>query len=132
MKKIITTMAALSVVSIAAPAAAQYRGGNLDNRIEHLQDRLQQGVQRGTISRGEAMPLRDRLRQLTRLERQFSRGGFSRNEQRILQQRIQSLRQQIHYAERSRGGYDRHDRDDRDDRHDRDDDRRDGRRGGGR
>ncbi len=127
MKKLIMTMAALSVVSIAAPAAAQYRGGNLDNRIEHLQDRIQQGVQRGTISRGEAMPLRDRLRQLTRLERQFSRGGFSRNEQRVLQQRIQSLRQQIQYAERS-GRHDRHDRDDRYDHHDRDDDRRDGRR----
>jgi len=107
MKKIVMTLAALSTLSIAVPAAAQYRGGNLDNRIENLQDQIQAGVRRGTISRNEAQPLRTRLRNLTRLERQFSRGGFSRREQDILQQRIRNLRQQIRHAERSRGRHDR-------------------------
>ena len=129
MKKIIITIAAVSALGVAAPAMAQYRGGNLDNRIENLQDQIQRGVHRGTISRNESQPLRDRLRHLTRLERQYSRGGFSRNEQRDLQQRIQTLRQRIQYAERSGGRYDRHDRDhDRDDRRGRDG--RDGRYGG--
>ncbi len=121
MKKIIMTIAAVSALGIAAPAMAQNRGGNLDNRIENLQDQIQRGVHRGTISRYEAQPLRERLRQLTRLERQYSRGGFSRYERNDLQQRIQTLRQRIQYAERSRSRYDRRDRDDR---HDRDDDRR--------
>jgi hypothetical protein len=103
MKKIVITLAAISALSMAAPAAAQNRGRNLDNRIENLQDQIQQGVRRGTISRNEAQPLRTRLRDLTRLERQFSRGGFTRREQNILQQRIQNLRQQINFAERSRG-----------------------------
>jgi chromosome segregation ATPase len=117
MKKTMMTIAAVSVLATAAPAFAQYRGQNLDNRIENLQSQLQQGVQRGTISRNEAQPLRERLRQLTRLERQYSRGGFSRSEQNDLQRRIQTLRQQIQHASRD-GRYDRDGRDGRDGRDD--------------
>jgi hypothetical protein len=126
MKTMFITIAALTAVAVAAPAAAQNRGGYGDVRVEHLQDQLQQGVQRGTISRQEAMPLRERLRQLTRLERQYSRDGLNRRERHDLQQRIQTLRQQIRFAAsnggrdgRGRGGHDGHD-DDRDGRHGRD------------
>ena len=116
MKKTLMTIAALSALASAAPGIAQNRGGNLDNRIDALQSQLQQGVQRGTITRNEAQPLRERLRQLERLERQYSRGGFSRSEQQDLQRRIQTLRQQIQYAERN-GRHDRRDhRDHRDGR----------------
>ncbi len=101
MKKILITIAAVSALAAGAPALAQNRGGNFDNRIEALQGQLQQGIQRGTISRNEAAPLRDRLRQLSQLERQYSRGGFNQREQNTLQQRTQSLRQQIQFAERS-------------------------------
>jgi len=111
MKKIMMTIAAVSVLGTAAPAFAQARGQNFDNRIENLRSQIQQGVQRGTISRNEAQPLRERLRQLTRLERQYSRGGFSRSEQNDLQRRIQTLRQQIQHASRD-GRYDRDGRDD--------------------
>jgi hypothetical protein len=147
MKKIVILAAALSAISLAAPAAAQDRyGGNaygyangngIQARTDQLRQRLQFGVQRGTISRQEAVYLRDGVRQLTRLERQYSRDGFSRNERRFLQDRIQQLQQQIHAAERNRD--DRYGRDDdrdgrgwsdgRDDRNDGerrwDDDRRD-------
>ncbi len=100
-EKILITIAAVSALAAGAPALAQNRGGNFDNRIEALQGQLQQGIQRGTISRNEAAPLRDRLRQLSQLERQYSRGGFNQREQNTLQQRTQSLRQQIQFAERS-------------------------------
>jgi Ni/Co efflux regulator RcnB len=103
MNKILMTVAAVSSLATAMPAMAQHRGQNLDNRVEALQEDIQQGVRRGTISRYEARPLRDHLRQLTRLERHYSRGGFNRNEQRDLQQRIRTLRQQINYAEHERG-----------------------------
>ncbi|HEY0012088.1 MAG TPA: hypothetical protein VGB79_04460 [Allosphingosinicella sp.] len=110
MKKIILSIAAAAALSAgaAAPAAAQNRGSGLDNRIEALQQQIQHGVQRGTISRNEAQPLRDQLRDLTRLERQYSRGGFTRAEQRSLQTGIQNLRQRIAYAAASRNnGYGR-------------------------
>ena len=124
MKKIITLVAALSAIGLAAPAVAQDRYGNnngygygngyggIQARTDQLRERLQFGVQRGTISRQEAGYLRDGLRQLTRLERQYSRDGLSRYERRDLQGRIQQLQQQIQIAERSR-----------DNRYGRDDDR---------
>ena len=124
MKKTIIIAAALSAIGLAVPAAAQNRYGN-DNsygygngqtgiyaRTDQLRQRLQFGVQRGTISRQEAVYLRDGVRQLTRLGRQYSRDGFSRYERRDLQGRIQQLQQQIHLAERNRD--DRYGRDDRD------------------
>jgi len=150
MKKIITIVAALSAIGLAAPAVAQDRYGNNNNaygyangnggiqaRTAQLQRRFQIGVQRGTISRQEARYLSDGFRQLNRLERQYSRRGINRNERRDLQQRIQQLQQQIQHAERSRDSrYGRdNDRDDRrdgrdwnDGRGDRDDRRNDDRR----
>ena len=97
MAKLIIGIAATAALSAgAAPATAQGSGSNLDNRIENLQ----QQIQRGTISRSE-------VREMTRLESQYSRGGFTRFEQRSLQQRIQNLRQKIQFAE-ARGN--RHER----------------------
>jgi hypothetical protein len=114
MKKLIMTMAAVSVLAMAAPATAQYASGNFDARINQLQANLQAGVQSGRITRGEAVQLRDRLRQLTQLERQYSRDGLTRAERNELQQRIQTLRQQIRAAERNGDNRPRYDNDDND------------------
>lgn len=131
MKKIMMTLAAVSTLAVAAPAAAQYGGGNFNVRIDQLQANLQAGVQSGRITRNEAQPLRQQIRALNDLERQFSRDGLSRGERDQLQQRVQMLRQQIRMAERNgdnRGRYDRDDDDrrygDRDDRRYHDDGRR--------
>lgn len=122
MKKIMMTMAAMSAFAIAAPAFAQSGGGNFNVRIDQLQTNLQAGVQSGRITRNEAQPLREQIRALNNLERQFSRDGLSRGERDQLQQRVQTLRQQIRLAERNGDNRGRYDRDDR--RYDRDDDRR--------
>lgn len=108
MKNILMTLAAVSAVAMAAPASAQYANTAFDARINELQANLQAGVQSGRITRNEAVPLRDRLRQLSMLERQYSRNGLTRGERDQLQLRIQTLRQQIRYAERNgatRPGY---------------------------
>ena len=117
---------ATSAIAAAAPASAQsgvYRGngyGNVEVRAEQLQMRLQAGVRSGAITRAEAMPLRDQLRQLMRLETLYARDGISGRERADLQHRINSLRQGIRMAERSGGG--RYGRDDnRDDRYSRGD-----------
>jgi hypothetical protein len=118
MKKILTALAALSAIGLAAPAVAQDRWGNqngygynnggngIEQRLEQLRQRLQFGIQRGTISRQEAVYLRDGVRQVSRLERQYSRDGLSRQERRFLQNRVQQLQQQLHAAERNRDGRD--------------------------
>jgi hypothetical protein len=125
MNKFIATMAAVSTIALAAPAVAQpgyqqqdsYRGGNADAnlsaRIGQLQMRLQAGVQNGSISRREAMPLRQQLRQLTQLERQFSANGISGQERGELQRRMRDLRQGIRRADgNDQASWDNYDRED--------------------
>ncbi|HYJ29531.1 MAG TPA: hypothetical protein VEW25_04240 [Allosphingosinicella sp.] len=114
MKKIILALAATTALAAAMPAAAQTAGGNVNVRIGDLQTQLQAGVRTGSITRSEAMPLREQLRQLEALERQYSVGGFTMQERSALQSRIANLRQGIGMA--GGNGDDRADRGDRDDR----------------
>jgi hypothetical protein len=122
MNKIILALAATTAFAAAAPASAQYgMGGNGQIRSDQLQMQLQAGVRSGAISRAEAMPLRDQLTQLIRLERLYARDGISGRERADLQYRINTLRQGIRMAERTGDG--RYGRDDdRDGRYDRGDD----------
>jgi hypothetical protein len=123
MNKIIIALAASAAFAGAAPALAQSGGyggyGNAQLRSDQLQMQLQAGIRSGAITRAEAMPLREQLRQLTRLETLYARDGISGRERADLQHRINSLRQGIRMAERNGDG--RYGRDD--DRLDRDDDR---------
>ncbi len=147
MKTLLLGMAAVSAVTIAAPAAAQYQSNNsryqsndyryqndarygnqqayageagLDNRIANLDQRLQAGIRSGAIDRTEARDLRVEMRDLIRLEARYSADGLSVAERQELQGRIRALRQNLRTADN--GAYDRYDSDDRygwDDRDDR-------------
>jgi hypothetical protein len=103
MNKIIIALAATTAFAAAAPAAAQY-GGNSQLRTVELQAQLQAGIDSGAIRRGEAMPLTRQLRELTQLERLYSRGGFTVRERSDLQSRSASLREAIRTAERDGDG----------------------------
>jgi hypothetical protein len=143
MKKILTSMAAVSALAIAAPAVAQsgygqgsygqgsygqggygqngypqngygqygaQANGNVSARAGQLQARIDAGVQSGTISRQEAVSLRQQLRQLVQLERRYAANGISGQERADLQQRLRYVRQQLRTAEgRGQGGWDRDD-----------------------
>jgi hypothetical protein len=121
-KTLFIALAATSAIAAAAPASAQsggYGNSNVEVRADQLQMRLQAGIRSGAITRAEAVPLREQLRQLMRLETLYARDGISGRERADLQHRINSLRQGIRMAERGADG--RYGRDD--DRYDRDDDR---------
>jgi hypothetical protein len=109
MKKIIIALAATTAFVGAVPAAAQYARGSFDLRLEQLQSQLQAGIQSGGITRSEATPLRERLREISQLERQFGRDGFTMQERTELQNRVARLREEIRVA--ARNGNDRYDRD---------------------
>ena len=119
MKKMLWTMAALSALAAAAPAAAQYgysRDGDvsIDRRIDQLEYRLEDGIRRGAFSDREANGLRTELWQIRRLEGQYGRNGFSSWELNDLDRRILFLGDQLRGAEPSYdrgGGYDRSDDD---------------------
>jgi hypothetical protein len=117
MKKILLAMTAIGALAVAAPATAQYgsqasvnAGGGIGitNRIAQLDARLQAGIRSGEIDRREARSLRMQIRQLTRLEAQYSANGLSRDERRDLQQRIRTLREQMRLADNN--SWDRNER----------------------
>ena len=124
MNRILLTMTAVGALAVAAPAAAQSGGENLNasariqNRIAQLEARIEAGVDAGTISRAEERTLRRQLMRLTRLERQFSRNGLTDVERNDLQSRIRALRHEIRTADGRMGRDDQWgDRDDDDDRY---------------
>lgn len=117
MNKILLSMAAVGAIAVAAPAAlAQtgYYGTNINtsagisNQIAQLEARLDAGVQARLIDRTEAREIRMDLRELRRLERQYSYSGFTQAERQDLRQRLRSLRQEIRIADNGR--YDRDNR----------------------
>lgn len=120
MKKIYMTLAAVSALAVTAPVAAQQRSPYRpapqswnDNRqnTQQLQMRFDAGLRSGAISRREAMGLRTQLRQLTQLERQYSRAGFNDWERRALRERSRTLNMSLMAAERSgNGGFGRDER----------------------
>ncbi|CAA9251725.1 MAG: hypothetical protein AVDCRST_MAG93-1789, partial [uncultured Chloroflexia bacterium] len=104
MKKHLLSIIALPMLLVSAPAATQYypspqdqyanhRSGNFSVRIDQLRARLQAGVQNGSISRREAGPIRQQIRQLNQLERQYGANGLSSQERAALQHRIRMIRQ---------------------------------------
>ena len=112
MKIIYLTTAALLA---AAPAAAQPWQGQRTQSAA-LQIQIEAGVRSGAISQRELVPLRESLRQLSMLERQYSPGGISGRENARLQQDGNALRQQIAFASSQRGnayGNNRYDTDQR-------------------
>ena len=132
MKKLLLTVTAISALAAAAPAAAQYSsqgnyqnnnqnyqnnnqgnwnaggGVGISNRIGQLESRLQAGIQSGVIDRTEGREIRMDLRDLRRLERQYSADGLSQTERQDLQQRLRTIRQDIRLADN--GQFDRDNR----------------------
>ncbi|MEA3009779.1 MAG: hypothetical protein QOJ91_1471 [Sphingomonadales bacterium] len=122
MNKILLSMAAMGAIAVAAPAAAQswnngsngYNDGynvnagggmGISSRIAQLDARLSAGIQSGDISRSEARSLRMQVRDLQRLEQQYSYNGLTSTERQDLQQRLRTLREDIRMADNGR--YDR-------------------------
>jgi hypothetical protein len=112
MNKILLSMAAVGAIAVAAPAAAQYGtnfnaggGAGISNRIAQIDARLQAGIQAGVVDRTEARSLRMQLRQLQRLEQQYSYNGLTAAERQDLQMRLRTLRQDLALADNGR--YDR-------------------------
>jgi hypothetical protein len=115
MRHLILGFAALPMLAIAAPATAQYYpnnqnqyanqgNNNLSVRIDQLSARLQAGVQNRSITRREAAPIRQQIRQINQLERRYSANGLSGQERADLQQRIRMVRQQLRVADNGANG----------------------------
>lgn len=157
MRKFLLATAAIAALTASVPASAQVGeilrqgmagifggnlGGSIDARLNELNNRIQNALQRGEISQSQASRLQDELRDIAQREQAYRSGGLSRSERDDLEQRLRQLENRIQQAGYNRGDRwddrdgrgdrwgDRDDRDDRwNDRDDRwdDDDRRNGR-----
>jgi len=101
MKSILAAAAALGALTLAAPAAAQsYHGGGwqpIAQRQAQLEQRIDQGVRRGDLTRREAANLRAEFNDIERLEARYRRDGLSQWERADLDRRMDQLSQRIRF-----------------------------------
>ncbi len=105
MKRIVLSLlAAGAIVGSAAPSFAQGpRPGDwqpLAVRQAVLDQRIDQGVRSGQLTRGEAVALRGEFNGLLRLEAQYKAGRFTMDERQDLQRRYDALAQRVRFERR--------------------------------
>lgn len=108
-KLIITLLAATAIGAVAAPAMAQPGWRSINERQRELDDRIDDGVRRGCLTRIEAVRLRTDFQRIVYLERDYRRSGSGLTawERRDLDQRLDRLQQDI--GRQCRDGDDRWD-----------------------
>jgi hypothetical protein len=145
MRKVLISLAAAgAALVVAAPASAQYYGGQpsgyasngygyngarygnfgqvraLQGRLDALEYRIRMLDRRDVIRDDRADRLRADAQRLEGRLHRAARNGLSPNEANEIQGRLAELEQRVQYATAYRGGRDRYDRGDRDDRGDHD------------
>lgn len=101
MKKFAMIVAGLGIATAAVPASAQ-AWQNINARQAKLDQRIDQGVRNGALSRVEARRLRDEFRGLVRLESRYRQGGLNMRERSDLNRRFDVLSAKIRYERRDR------------------------------
>lgn len=108
-KLVVSSLIAASAIALSAGAAsAQPRRDHQDNgrwvsiseRQRTLDTRIERGVQRGDLTRREAMNLRREADQIARLEYRYRANGLSNWERRDLDRRFDQLASQIRWERR--------------------------------
>lgn len=125
MRTILISTALAAVALSAAPASAQYRdynrqqgygynqaGGNLDQRIDRIGERIERARQNRAITQNEYRRLSYDLGRINGLHDSYLRNGLSQREADDIRGRLQNLQQQIR-EERQDGRNGRFARDDR-------------------
>lgn len=104
MKTFLAMAAAVGALTIAAPAAAQSYGGwqPINQRQAQLDQRIDQGVRNGALTRREASTLRAEFNQIARIEADYRRNGLSNWERADLDRRFDNLSQRIRYERNDR------------------------------
>ncbi|HEX8554250.1 MAG TPA: hypothetical protein VF695_06050 [Sphingomonas sp.] len=105
--KLLTTIATgLSLFATALPVAASAQSWQgINARQARLDQRIDRGIQNGTLNRREATRLRADFRGLARLESQYRRSnGLSQAERRDLDRRFDALSQRVRFERNDRQG----------------------------
>ncbi|PXA97092.1 hypothetical protein DMC47_15515 [Nostoc sp. 3335mG] len=126
MKKFTLMLAGLGIAATAIPATAMAaapapgygygyaQGGawqNINARQARIENRINQGIRSGALTRPEAARLRNEFREIARLENRYraSRPGLTMAERRDLDRRFDALERRIRIQKNDRdhrrGGY---------------------------
>jgi Ni/Co efflux regulator RcnB len=106
MKRALLALAALATVAAAPLAAQAAPWQSVNQRQANLEQRINQGIRSGQITRPEAARLRGEFRSISRLEASYRRSnGLSPRERADLDARFDRLSRQV-MAQK----HDRHDR----------------------
>lgn len=106
MKRALLALTALATVAAAPLAAQAAPWQSVNQRQANLEQRINQGIRSGQITRPEAARLRGEFRSISRLEASYRRSnGLSMRERADLDARFDRLSRQV-MAEK----HDRHDR----------------------
>lgn len=107
MKKFMLLIAGLGVATAAVPASAQPGWQNINARQDRIEQRINQGIRSGALSRREATQIRNEYRGLVRLEARYraSRPGLTMQERRDLDRRYDALSAKIRYEKHDRNNH---------------------------
>ena len=101
MKTLGLIIAGLGLATTAVPASAQAWQG-INARQAQLDQRIDQGVRSGSLTRAEASRLRSDVRGLARLEQRYRANGLTRWERQDLQRRIDTITARVRFEKHDR------------------------------
>ena len=111
MRKFLISAALVTAAAASVPASAQYggydgygrqgygynHGGQIQQQLAQIADRIERARERRLISRNEARQLIDQVERIDDRYDDYRRNGLSRGEHQDLQQRIHNLRQRLRW-----------------------------------
>lgn len=97
MKTVVKTLAAISICLIAtSPAYAGHSKGRLIDRMERQQERIENGIESGKLTRREAKRLKKQQHRIRRLAHEFREDGrLSKDERRIITAKLDKASKRI-------------------------------------
>jgi hypothetical protein len=106
MKKLATlALVAASTLAVTATTASAAPWQSINQRQAQLQQRIDRGVQRGDLTRREAIRLQRQMRDLARLEARYRYNGLSGWERADLDHRFDRLSAQVRFERHDRQQY---------------------------
>ena len=110
MKKVLLSLAAVTAIAAASPAAADNdhrrdrdrgdRRVSINERQHDLAQRIDRAFRRGELTRTEAGRLVTQLRRVEALEHQYRRGGLAAWERHELDRRLDAVQSQLRIERR--------------------------------
>jgi hypothetical protein len=89
-------LAAALTLAAGGSLATSARADNVRDRLDNQRDRIEEGVDNGSLTRGEARKLRHQDAKIARERRSMARGGYTRHERQELKRDLNRESDRIH------------------------------------